>query len=61
MAENLEEPRVVLKHQRLKHFLEMVGNIYPDLLKVFYTNLTLDGRNMVSYVKGVKLTITNDV
>jgi len=27
----------------------------------FYTNLTLDGRHLVSYIKGVKLTITNDV
>jgi len=59
--ESLAEPRVVLKHQRLKHFLEMTGNVYPDLVKVFYTNLSLDGRNLVSYVKGVKMTITNEV
>jgi len=39
----------------------MTGNIYPDLVKVFYTNLTLDGRNLGSYVKGVKLTISNEV
>jgi len=60
-SENLEEPRAVLKHQRLKHFLEMTGNIYPNLIKIFYLNLTLDGKNLVSYVKGVKLTITNEV
>jgi len=48
--ENLEEPRVVLKH-----LLEMTENIYPDLIKVFYTNTTLGGQNLVSYVMGVKL------
>ena len=58
---NLEEPRVMLKHQRLKHFLEMTGNVYPHMVKVFYTNLTPEARNLVSYVKGVKLSITNDV
>jgi len=59
--ENLEESRIVLKHQRLKHFLEMTANVYPDMVKVFYTNLTLEGRNLVSYVKGVKLSITKYV
>jgi len=39
----------------------MTGNVYPDLLKVFYTNLKLDGKNLVSYVKGIKLKISNDV
>jgi len=39
----------------------MNGNVYPDLVKVFYTNLTLEGRNLFSYVKGVKLTTTNEV
>jgi len=31
--------RNLLKEQKLKRFLEMSGNIYPDLVKVFYTNL----------------------
>ena len=57
----MEEPRVVLKRQRLKHFLEMTRNIYPDLVKIFYINHTVDGRNLVSYVKGVKMTIINEV
>jgi len=39
----------------------MTGNVYPDLVKVFYTNLTLDGKNFVSYVKGIKIKISNDV
>ena len=60
-SENLVEPKVVLKHQRVKHFLEMTGNVYPDLVKVFYTNLTQDGRKLVSHVKGVKITVTTEV
>jgi len=35
--------------------------VYPDLVKVFYTNLTLDGKNPVSCVKGIRLRISNDV
>jgi len=58
---NLAEPRVVLKHQRLKHFLKITRNVYPDLVKVFYTNLTQDGRKLVSHVKGVKITVTTEV
>jgi len=60
-SENLAKPRSVLKHQRVKHLLEMTRNVYPDLVKVFYTNLTLEGKNLVSYVKGVQLKITNEV
>jgi len=47
-TENLAETRSALKHQRLKQLLEMTSNVYPDLVKVFYTNLTLDGKNLVS-------------
>jgi len=39
----------------------MTGNVYPNLVKVFYTNLSLEGRNMVSSIKGTKLLITNQV
>jgi len=60
-TENLTESRSALKHKELKQFLEMIGNVYSDLVKVFYTNLTLDGKNLVSYVKGIKLRISNDV
>ena len=59
--ENLTEAKTLLKHQKLKNFLEMTGNVYPDLVKVFYSNLTQDGKNLVSYVKGVKLKITREV
>ena len=39
----------------------MKGNIYPDLIRVFYTNLKFEGNNLVSHVKGVDKEITHDV
>ena len=30
-------------------------------MKVLYTNLTLDGKNLVSYVKGIKMKVINEV
>jgi len=39
----------------------MTKNVYPDLVKVFYTNLTLERKSLVSYVKGVQLKITYEV
>jgi len=57
----LAETRSALKHQKLKKLLELTGNVYPDLVKVFYTNLTLDGKNIVSYVKGIKMKVTSEV
>jgi len=53
--------RSFLKEQRLKRFLELTGNIYLDLVKVFYTNLQFSGDSLVSHVKGVDMVITNDV
>jgi len=50
--------RKVLKYYKLRTFLEMSGNTYPDLVKVFYTNLLIDGENMYSHVKGVDMEIT---
>jgi len=52
-TENLAETRSALKHQRLKQLLEMTSNIYHDLVKVFYINLTLDGKNLVSQRAGL--------
>ena len=39
----------------------MKGNIYPDLIRVFYTNLKFEGNNLVSHVKGVDMKITHEV
>jgi len=57
-SEYCEKPT---QEQRLKHFLEPIGNIYPDLVKIFYTNLQFNGDSLVSHVKGVYMVITNDV
>jgi len=59
--QNLTVVRSLLKEQRLKRFLELFGNIYPDLVKVFYTNLQFNGDTLNSHVKGVDMVITNDV
>ena len=36
----------------------MNGDIVPDLVKVFYTNLTFEKENVASHVKGVDIKIT---
>jgi len=51
----------MLKEQQLKKFLEMSGNIYPDLVRVFYTNLPIVGDTINSRVKGVDLETTLEV
>jgi len=59
--QNLTMVRSLLKQQRLKRFLELSGNIYPDLVNVFYTNLQFNGDTLNSHVKGVNIVITNNV
>jgi len=59
--ENLTEAKTLLKHQKLKNFLEMTRNVYPDLVKVFYSNLVQEGKNLVSHMKGVKQKITREI
>jgi len=59
--QNLIMVKSLLKEQRLKRFLELSGNIYPDLVKVFYTNLQFNGDTLNSHVKGEDIVITNDV
>jgi len=41
--QNLSTVRSLLNEQGLKRFLELTGNIYPNLVKVFYTNLQFNG------------------
>ena len=60
-SQKLDNVRRLLKDQSLKKFLEMKGNIYPDLVRVFYTNLKFEGNNLVSHVKGVEMEITHEV
>ena len=52
---------MLLKDQLLRRFLEMKGNIYHDLIRVFYTNLKFKGNNLVSHVKDVDMETTHDV
>ena len=59
--QNLSTVRSLFKEKRLKRFLELTGNIYPDLVKVFYNNLQFNGDSLVSHVKRVDIVITNDV
>ena len=58
-SQKLDNVRRLLKDQLLKRFLDMKGNIYPDL--VFYKSLKFEGNNLVSHVKGVDMEITHDV
>jgi len=58
---NLKDVRNVLKDQKLRKLLEMFGNTYSDLVKVFYTNLLIDGENLYSHVKGIDMEITHVV
>ena len=39
----------------------MKGNIYPDLIRVFYTNLKFVDNNLVFHIKGVDMEITHEV
>jgi len=59
--QKLDSVRSILKEQKLKRFQELTGNIYPDLVKVFYTNLHFNGDSFVSHVKGVEMVITSDL
>ena len=60
-SQKLDNVRRLLKDQSLRNFLEMKGNIYLDLIRVFYTNLKFEGNNLVSHVNGVDIEITYDV
>jgi len=59
--QNLTVVRSLLNDQRLKRFLELSGNIYPYLVKVFYSNLQFNGDTLNSHVKRVDIVIGNDV
>ena len=55
------EVRILLKEQLLKRFLGMSGNIYPNLVRDFYTNFQIIGDKICSHVKGVDMEITYEV
>ena len=59
--ENLNQVVDLLKFQRLKHFIKLSGNIYPDLVKVFLTDMWIDDGVIYSQVKGADMAITDEV
>jgi len=53
--QKLDSVRSILKEQNLNRFLELTGNTYPDLVKVFYTNLQFSDDSLISHDKGVDM------
>ena len=51
----------MLKFQQLDKFIKLAGNTYPNLVKVFLTNMWFDDENVYSQVKGVDIAINEDV
>jgi len=41
--------------------MKLSGNIYPDVVKVFYTNLHVVAGNICSHMKGIDMEITLEV
>jgi len=59
--EKLDEVCDMLKFQKLDRFLKLTGNTYPDLVKVFLTNMWHDEENLYSQVKGIDIAINEEV
>jgi len=59
--EKLDDVRDMLKFQKLDRFLKLTGNTYPDLVKVFLTNMWYDEENLYSQVKGINIAINEEV
>jgi len=57
-AENFKVLHQHLKKQKFNTFLELVGKIYPDSVKVFYANLKFNNAILRSNMKGVQREIT---
>jgi len=51
--ESLDEVRNMLKFQNLYCFLKLSRNTYPDLVKVFLTNMWYDDEALSFEVKGI--------
>jgi len=59
--EKLDEVHDMLKFQKLDRFFKLTGNTYPDLVKVFLTNMWYDKENLYSQVKDIDIAINEDV
>ena len=47
--------------EKTKKIPRATGNIYPELVKVFYTNLQISGDSLTSHVKRIYMVIISDV
>jgi len=59
--EKLDDVREALRFQKLEKFVRMSENVYPDLVKVFLTNMRSDEEAIYSQVKGIDICINDDV
>jgi len=59
--ENLDKVREALRFQMLEKFVRLSGNVYPDLVKVFLTNMWYNEETIYSQVKGVDICINREV
>jgi len=51
----------LISSQHLETFVQLIGDIYPDLVRVFYANLACEDDLLTSRVKGVNIVLTTDV
>lgn len=50
-----------LNNQGLNTFVELTGEWYPDLVRVFYSNLKISDGTLCSRVKGIDIKLTEEV
>jgi len=59
--ENLDEVREALRFQKLEKFVRLSGNVYPNLVKVYLTNMRYNEETIYSQIKGVDICINHKV
>ena len=57
-VENFGNLKQHLKTQKLNTFLELLGKVYPDLVKMFYVNLKFNNGILKTSIKGLEMEIT---
>jgi len=57
----LLEVSELMEYQGLEWFLGLTGNVFPDLVKVFFTNLKVKEDKSESRVKEVTMKITPSI
>ncbi|QCD99321.1 hypothetical protein DEO72_LG7g602 [Vigna unguiculata] len=51
----------LLSFQSLEKFVQLKGNVYPDLVRIFYVNLRCEEDLLTSHVKGVNIVLTKEL